>query len=66
MDAKAIIKKFGGIRPLARELNIAPAVVQNWSTRDSIPAKYFLPLIWLAEKDDISITLTDLAEMSIK
>lgn len=40
MSGKIIIERFGGVRPLARRLQVAPSTVQHWKDVDQIPASH--------------------------
>lgn len=45
---RRVIDKFGGQAALARELNLAPTVIQGWVQRDQIPQTRFYELITAA------------------
>lgn len=47
MNGAAIIERFGGVRPLARLLGVAPSTVQYWKDVDLIPSRH-QPLIFEA------------------
>lgn len=40
MNGASIIERFGGVRPLARRLGMAPSTVQHWKDIDRIPADH--------------------------
>ena len=37
MTADQLIEALGGTRPVAEALGVAPNVVHNWRTRDTVP-----------------------------
>jgi len=45
-----IIEKFGGVRPMARALNLSPMAVQNWKRTGFIPARRQPEVIAAASK----------------
>lgn len=63
--AHAVIKKFGGVRRLARELGLDPASVCKWQRMQKggsglIPARYHWTLLTLARKRKIPLTADDI------
>lgn len=55
--ASEIIVKLGGIRPLARKLNIdRHTVVQGWKDRGTIPVEHWPAVIAVAAGQDIELT----------
>lgn len=57
--AERIVKKFGGIRPMAAAMAIAPTTVQGWKDSGSIPDKHKNAVIAKAAELGISLALTD-------
>lgn len=55
LSAKEIIQKFGGIRPMAKRLNLTPSTVQGWHKRDAIPDSRYRMIIEAADEDGINI-----------
>ncbi len=51
-----IIERFGGIRPLAKKIDVAVTTVQGWKKRDTIPATRRDVIIEAAEEHDIDLT----------
>ena len=63
MKAREIIKKFGGIRPMATALGLAPHTrVQQWYERESIPLKHAPAILNAARKRKISLRMVDFFE----
>lgn len=58
LDAKAIIEKFGGIRPMAKLLNITASTVQGWNERNKIPEKRYADILKIAKKNNIDLSET--------
>lgn len=38
MDIEVLIEKFGGLRPMARKLNVEPPIISYWRRTGKIPA----------------------------
>ncbi|MBL4805200.1 MAG: hypothetical protein JKY71_10070 [Alphaproteobacteria bacterium] len=51
-----IIERFGGIRPLAKKIDVAVTTVQGWKKRDTIPATRRQVIIEAAETYDVDLT----------
>lgn len=65
MKAREIIKKFGGIRPLATALGFSPHTrVQQWYERESIPLRHAPAILQAAKKRKISLKMDDFFEVS--
>jgi hypothetical protein len=61
MSAKAVIRKFGGIRKLARILGHEhPTTVQGWAKRDLIPAHRQREVLDAAKAQKLTIRAADL------
>ncbi|MCC6597211.1 MAG: hypothetical protein IT559_00235 [Alphaproteobacteria bacterium] len=54
--AEEIIEKFGGIRPMAKKMDVAVTTVQGWKKRDTIPAARREALIKAAQLHDVDIS----------
>ena len=63
----AMIALFGGVRPLAKKLDIAASTVQGWKLRDHIPEAYHAQLTQIAQDDQqqnaFAALLTSLASV---
>ncbi len=55
IDAQDIIEKFGGIRPMAKTLNVAVTTVQGWKKRNSIPQNRMATIESAAAEHNISL-----------
>ncbi len=53
--ASHIIESFGGVRPLAKKLDLAASTVQGWKLRDHIPEHYHHRLKNLLQEDAIDL-----------
>ncbi len=53
--AEEIIERFGGIRPMAKKMELAVTTVQGWKKRGSIPARRYDQLLETARNHDIDI-----------
>lgn len=51
LPAMLVIKKFGGLRPLAKRINVAPSTVQGWKERGVVPS-HKVPLVLNAAMED--------------
>lgn len=64
--AASVIQKFGGVRPLARLLNVSPSTVCRWQkpkpggTGGMIQAQYHGTLLGLARRKKIALTADEL------
>ena len=59
--AARVVQLIGGIRPLARVLDIPHTVVNHWLRRGGhIPAKHQRPLLDLAKRRNVALTADDL------
>lgn len=61
-----IIERFGGIRPLAKKIDVAVTTVQGWKKRDTIPATRREVIIEAAEAHNVDLTdlMTDAPEVT--
>ena len=57
-NASEVIERFGGIRPMAKKIEVAVTTVQGWKKRDVIPAGRREAVLQAAET--YSIDLTDI------
>ncbi|MGH1397609.1 MAG: COG4223 family protein [Alphaproteobacteria bacterium] len=55
-NAEAIIEAFGGIRPMAKKLDVAVTTVQGWKKRDAIPAARKDLLVSSAQEHGVDLT----------
>lgn len=55
-NASEIIERFGGIRPMAKKIDVAVTTIQGWKKRDVIPANRLDAIIKAAANNDIKIT----------
>lgn len=55
-NAEGIIKRFGGIRPMATKMGVPVTTVQGWKKRNVIPDNRKAELIKAAAKHDISLS----------
>ncbi len=53
--AIAVIERFGGIRPMAKDLGVAVSTVQGWKERASIPANRHDQIRAAAAKKDLAL-----------
>ena len=56
LPAEDVIEKFGGVRPLANRLGIAPSTVQGWKERGNIPENRIEDIMRAAQEDGIVLT----------
>lgn len=59
----AVIVGFGGVRPLAKAIGVAPNLATHWGQR-GIPAKYWSRVQAVAPKHQLAITALELSKMS--
>lgn len=64
IDAKTIVKRFGGRMELYRRLSaighpISVKTIEKWMERDSIPTKRLIVLMRLANKEGRNLNLQD-------
>lgn len=62
--AEVVVRAFGGVRPLARLLDLSPAAVTHWRKAKRgagrVPAKQQVALLALAKARGIRLTPDDL------
>jgi len=63
LPAAEVIERFGGIRPIAKALEITPSTVQGWKKRGVIPENRFDAVIAAAFEFDVEIK--DLVEAAL-
>lgn len=54
-SAQDIIEKFGGIRPMAKKMNVAVTTVQGWKKRNAIPQARLADVKKIAQIHDIDL-----------
>ena len=62
-SAEAIIKDFGGIRPMAAKLGIPVTTVQGWKSRGHIPLNRRKPILEAARKHNVNLSDAVLREL---
>jgi len=55
-NATEVIERFGGIRPLAKKIDVAVTTVQGWKKRDVIPAARRAVILEAAETYNVDLT----------
>ena len=60
LDARQVIERFGGIRPMASKLGLTASTVQGWSERNSIPAPRREAVLRAAREQGLGIVPRDL------
>ncbi|WP_443026052.1 carph-isopro domain-containing protein [Sphingomonas sp. PB2P19] len=61
MEARSIIRLFGGIRPMARALrHRSPTTVQGWRNRNLIPAKHQAHVLARAKTAGLPLIAADI------
>lgn len=64
--ANRVIQKFGGVRPLARLMDVHPSLVSRWQCEKPsgcgglIPSKYHRDLLALAKRQKVTLSAEDL------
>lgn len=68
--AYTVISRLGGYRPTARVLGISPGAVLRWTlpanrqgSDGTIPQRHWLPILNYAKRNNIEISLLDLANI---
>lgn len=54
--AAIVIDRFGGIRPMAKKMDVAVTTVQGWKKRGSIPKRRWPQLMDVAKEYDVDLT----------
>lgn len=57
--ASRIIKRFGGIRPMASALGVSPSTVQTWSEGGFIPARRQQEVLAAAKDKGVDLSPAD-------
>lgn len=57
--AEKIIKSFGGVRPMAKAMDLAPTTVQRWKESGFIPARRQLAVLEAAKNNNVNLTAAD-------
>ncbi|MEM7651119.1 MAG: uroporphyrinogen-III synthase [Pseudomonadota bacterium] len=55
-NAREVIERFGGIRPMAKKIDVAVTTVQGWKKRDVIPATRRTVIMEAAEEYNVDLT----------
>lgn len=58
--ARMVVARFGGIRPMARLLAIAPSTVQGWCDSRWIPAHRQAEVLAAARREGIALTADEM------
>ena len=61
---RQIIAGFRSCESLARCVRATGDAVRNWKRRNSIPPRYWLPLVEAAQARGIALSVDDLAEIA--
>jgi uroporphyrinogen-III synthase/uncharacterized protein YoxC len=54
-NAEGVIEAFGGIRPMAKKIDVAVTTVQGWKKRNVIPAKRLELILKAAQEHDVDL-----------
>lgn len=54
-NASEVIEKFGGIRPMATKMGVAPTTVQGWKKRNTIPDNRIDDVVQAANENNIPL-----------
>ncbi len=57
LDALTIIDRFGGIRPMAKKLDVAVTTVQGWKKREAIPASRMESIYKAAKAHNVDLSV---------
>jgi len=60
---REILQRFPSLAYVAREIGVGYKAVTKWYERASVPAKYDLALVELAERDGIPLRLGEIAKI---
>jgi len=55
-NAAEVIERFGGIRPMAKKIDVAVTTVQGWKKRDVIPAGRRASILEAAQEHNVDLT----------
>lgn len=55
-NAEEIIERFGGIRPMAKKMDVAVTTVQGWKKRNVIPAGRYEDVLKAAHENAVDLT----------
>ncbi|MAI60865.1 MAG: hypothetical protein CMH29_00355, partial [Micavibrio sp.] len=55
-NAVEVIERFGGIRPMAKKMDVAVTTVQGWKKRDVIPGARRQSVISAAKEHEIDLS----------
>ena len=65
MNVIKLVKKYGGQSVLASQLGIGQSAVAYWVKKNTIPSKWHLKLLELAQQNGIDIVATDLLVLNL-
>jgi len=54
-DVETLINRFGGMRPMARKVDVAVSTIQGWKKRDHIPSDRVAEVMNAARNNNISL-----------
>lgn len=54
-DVEKLINRFGGMRPMARTINVPVSTIQGWKKRDFIPSDRMADIVKAARNNSISL-----------
>lgn len=60
-DVETLINRFGGMRPMARKVDVAVSTIQGWKKRDHIPSDRVNEVVTAARKNNISLDGFDIS-----
>lgn len=55
-NAEEVIERFGGIRPMAKKIEVAVTTVQGWKKRNTIPAGRRAQILEAAQAHDVDLS----------
>ena len=66
-NAEDVIEAFGGIRPMAKKMDVAVTTVQGWKKRNTIPAARYDQVLKAAKEHDVDLSdLLTVANENVK
>lgn len=65
-DVDTLINRFGGMRPMARKLDVAVSTIQGWKKRDHIPSDRVAEVIAAARNNNVSLDGFDVSNENMK
>lgn len=55
-NAGEVIERFGGIRPMAKKIDVAVTTIQGWKKRDVIPAARYKEILQAAAQHNVDLS----------